>query len=101
MAKQPIPKTIQELCTPAAIYFLISIVTLFVIALNPFLLDFQRAVIDKSYGVLFACADDLGSALLRIASLKSTHAVFKIMASVAGVFLNNKKFVICIRTNFN
>tara|TARA_Y100000816_G_scaffold292593_1_gene288914 strand:+ start:1465 stop:1788 length:324 start_codon:yes stop_codon:yes gene_type:complete len=34
MAKQPIPKTIQELCTPAAIYFLISIVTLFVIALQ-------------------------------------------------------------------
>jgi hypothetical protein len=32
MAKQPIPKTIKELCTPAAIYFIISIVTLALIA---------------------------------------------------------------------
>ena len=32
MAKQPIPRTINELCTPAAIYFIISIFTLAVIA---------------------------------------------------------------------
>ena len=51
-------------------------------------------LVSKSYGVLYACADDLGSALLRIASLKSMHAVFKIMASVAGLFLNPRKCVI-------
>tara|TARA_Y100000389_G_C17437904_1_gene506691 strand:- start:55 stop:378 length:324 start_codon:yes stop_codon:yes gene_type:complete len=32
MAKQPIPRTIKELCTPAAIYFIISTVTLALIA---------------------------------------------------------------------
>jgi len=32
MAKQPIPSTIKELCTPAAIYFIISVVTLALIA---------------------------------------------------------------------
>ena len=32
MAKQPIPKTIQELCTPSQIYFIISFVSLFIMA---------------------------------------------------------------------
>ncbi len=32
MAPQPIPRTIKELCTPAAIYFIISIVTMSLIA---------------------------------------------------------------------
>ena len=32
MSPEPIPKTIKELCTPAAIYFIISIVTLALIA---------------------------------------------------------------------
>ncbi len=32
MARQQIPKTINELCTPAAIYFMISIITMGIIA---------------------------------------------------------------------
>jgi len=32
MAKQQIPKTIQELCTPSQIYFIISFVSLFIMA---------------------------------------------------------------------
>ena len=30
---QSIPKTIKELCTPAAVYFIISFISLFVIAI--------------------------------------------------------------------
>ena len=43
--------------------------SLFVIAMNTFLLRFKEIIVDKSYGVLYACADDLGSSLLRISSL--------------------------------
>ena len=68
--------------------------SLFVIAMNPFLLKFKEIIVDKSYGVLYACADDLGSSLLRISSLLQTHCVFKVMASVAGLHLNTKKCVI-------
>ena len=34
MANQPIPRTIVELCTPAAVYFIVSIVTLVLIAIQ-------------------------------------------------------------------
>ena len=64
------------------------------LALNPFLLDFQRIIVSKSYGVLYACADDLGSSLLKIASLVATHRVFQVMGKVAGLFLNPSKCVI-------
>ena len=34
--------------------------TLFVLALEPFLLDFHKTIVAaKSYGVLYACADDI------------------------------------------
>lgn len=41
---QPIPKTIKELCTPAAVYFIISFISLFVIAI-------QNRKNDKKYCV--------------------------------------------------
>jgi hypothetical protein len=34
MTTQPIPRTIKELCTPAAVYFIVSIVTLVLIAIQ-------------------------------------------------------------------
>ena len=68
--------------------------SLFVIAINPFLLDFQRSIVKHSYGVLYACADDLGSALLQIASLNALHRIFKVMAVVSNMVLHIKKCVI-------
>jgi len=41
---QSIPKTIKELCTPAAVYFIISFISLFVIAI-------QNRKNDKKYCV--------------------------------------------------
>ena len=68
--------------------------SLFVIAMNPFLLDLQQTLVDKSYGVLYACADDLGGALLRITSLLILHRVFDVMAKVSGLVLQTLKCVI-------
>ena len=50
--------------------------SLFVIALNPFLPDFHRTIISLSYGVLYACADDLGGALLRLSALNLIYPIF-------------------------
>ena len=56
-----------------------------IIAMSLFLVDFQTTIINTSYGVLYACADDLGGALLRITSLLILLRFFKVMAAVAGL----------------
>ena len=68
--------------------------TLFVIAMDPFLKKFNRVLVEKSYGVLYACADDLGGSLLRMTSLLVLHTIFDTMATVAGLILNTSKCVI-------
>ena len=68
--------------------------SLFVLALNPFLLDFHRVILAKSFGVLYACADDLGRSLLKIASLIDMHRICSVVGCVAGLFLNPAKCVL-------
>ena len=75
--------------------------TLFVLAMNPFLLNFKKNILNKSFGVLYACADDLGGALLRIASLLVLAKIFEVMGFVSGMFLNPKKCVIIPLVPFN
>ena len=62
--------------------------------MHPFLLHFKRVLVSKSYGVLYACADDLGGALLRASSLVIMHGIFEIMSKVAGLVLNTSKCVL-------
>ena len=50
--------------------------SLFVIAINPFLVNLNKVLVEASYGVLYACADDLGSALLRFSALHSIYTIF-------------------------
>ena len=68
-------------------------VCLFVIAINLFLVEFQQLVVDKSYGVIYACADDLGGALLRITSLLILHKVVVTMSIVANLILQPRTCV--------
>ena len=67
--------------------------SLFVIAINPFLWDFQQCIIDASYGVLDACADDLGGALVQIKALLQLKRVFDVMSKVSGLALQIFKCV--------
>ena len=62
--------------------------------MNPFLSKLQEVIVNLSYGVLYACADDLGGALLRIASLMIFYEVFEIMHQATGMVLNTKKCVV-------
>ena len=50
--------------------------SLFVIAINPFLVNFEKVLVNNSYGVLYACADDLGGALLRLSALNVIYPIF-------------------------
>ena len=68
--------------------------SLYVIAINPFLLDFQQCIIDASYGVLDACADDFGGALVQIKALLQLERVFDVMSKVSGLVLQLFKCVL-------
>ena len=62
--------------------------------MESFVRDFQKTLLDKSYGILHACADDLRGALLNIASLLIMHRIFKVMAKVSGLILQLAKCII-------
>ena len=50
-------------------------------------------MVHKSYGVLYACADDLGGVLLSITSLLILQDIFAHMATVSGLILQPSKCV--------
>ena len=68
--------------------------SLFVIVMDPFLRDFQQCLVDKSYAVVFACADDLGTAVIDLFVLEQLARVFEVMNAVACLVLQTKKCVI-------
>ena len=68
--------------------------TLFVVAMSPFLFDFSTTLVDRSYAVIHACVDDLGTAVMRIDFLEQLARVYKVMSAVAGLCLQVKKCVI-------
>ena len=68
--------------------------SLFVISINPFLENFRKVLYNNSFGVLYACADDLGSALLKLSALHYIYPIFFKMAKISGLILQPHKCVI-------
>ena len=57
--------------------------SLFVMVMYPFLNHFQQELVSQSYGVIYACADDLGGTLLSITSLFILLKTFDIMQNIS------------------
>ena len=62
--------------------------------MDPFLKEFQHCLVDKSYAVIYACADDLGTAVIDLFVLKQLARVFKVMNAVSCLVLQVKICVI-------
>ena len=65
--------------------------TLFLFAINPFLLHFEEALKGKFFGEVRACADDLGICFKDFPGLQIAHHVFACAQSLSGMNLKPKK----------
>ena len=65
--------------------------TLFLFAINPFLLHFEEALKGNNYAEVRACADDIGICFRDFRGLKVAHLVFACAQSFSGMNLKPKK----------
>ena len=63
----------------------------FVIAFDPFLNMFDRIIVMQKLGIVRACADDVGFALVSLGVLPKVATIFKIARLLAGLTLKLKK----------
>jgi hypothetical protein len=63
----------------------------FVIAFDPFLNMFDRIIVKQKLGIVRACADDVGFALVSLGVLPKVASIFKIARLLAGLTLKLKK----------
>ena len=65
--------------------------SLFIFAIIPFLIHFEKILVGKYYGVVRACADDIGLCLTDFRSLGKVHSVFQAAKTLSGLTLKPKK----------
>ena len=65
--------------------------TLFILAIDPFLIHFEQALSGKYEGIVRACADDVGIALADFRSLEVVEKVFHFAKECANMCLKPKK----------
>ena len=74
---------------------------LFVLILDPFLRAIEGQLESPGLALTRACADDIGAVVYEISTLKIFHALFTILAKIAGLHVKDRKCVIIpIATRF-
>jgi hypothetical protein len=63
----------------------------FVVAFDPFLNLFDDLIVKKDLGIIRACADDVGGALVSLAQLPKVATIFKLAKVIAGLTIKFKK----------
>ena len=76
--------------------------TLFVIAIDPLLTQFEHYIHNPLLGAIYACADDIGAALKELKHLKTLYQLFERYRLISGLTLKPKKcFAILVACEFN
>ena len=65
--------------------------TLFVLAIDPLLTQFEHYIHNPLLGAIYACADDIGAALKKLSHLKLLFQLFEKYRQVSGLTLKPKK----------
>ena len=68
----------------------------FVIAIDPLLFMFERRISDPSYGMVAACADDIGAFLEELQHLSILFEIFDVFGKASGLLLKPRKCVIIL-----
>ena len=67
--------------------------TLFLLAIDPLLAQFEWHILSPGLGAVYACADDVGAALRELKSLRILHRLFSRYRLVSGLTLKPSKCV--------
>ncbi|CAK0821636.1 unnamed protein product, partial [Prorocentrum cordatum] len=65
--------------------------TLFAVSMEPFVADFESTIERKHRGIVRLCADDIGTALIKLQYLMQLFRIFGLAAQLAALHLNLSK----------